>query len=155
MQEIFIYTGPIHTGKTTKLMQWASSQKNIDGIFQPVIEKKRFIYHIASRTLKPLETNDSHNTVSIGNYKFSSETFMWSKNVLLENFKKNFDWLIIDEIGPLELDGKGLEPAFSEIINERENLGGKILCVVRDTLLEKFLAHYKLKDNFKMFELPL
>jgi hypothetical protein len=52
MKNIYILTGEIKSGKTTQLMLWASPQKNIDGILQPVIEGKRFIYHLGSKTLK-------------------------------------------------------------------------------------------------------
>jgi nucleoside-triphosphatase THEP1 len=156
MKKIHVLTGPVHTGKTTRLMQWASSQKNIDGIFQPIIDEKRFIYHIASRTLKMLESplnSIDEKVIKIGNYRFSKDVFIWVQNVLLNSLDKNLEWLIIDEIGPLELEGKGLEPAVSIILNEDEKYEGNILCVVRDSMLDKFIEHYKLQSKFQLFEL--
>lgn len=154
MNKIFIVTGQIKTGKTTRLMKWVNQQNNIDGILQPVIEDKRFIYHIASRTLKELETNSKENITSIGKYNFSNETFEWCKAIINDSIKKNLDWIIIDEVGPLELNGKGLEPAFSNLLSERENIKSKILVVVRQEMLDKFLAHYKIQNNeFEIFEL--
>ena len=38
-------------------------------------------------------------------------SFLWAQNALFNSLDKNLEWLIIDEIGPLELEGKGLEPA--------------------------------------------
>jgi nucleoside-triphosphatase THEP1 len=157
-KNIFILTGPVHTGKTTRLMHWAASQNKIDGIFQPVIDDKRFIYQIASRTLKSLEvttTDKDENIIKIGNYSFSKETFSWAQKFLLDCMSKNLDWLIIDEIGPLELEGKGLEPAVSIIINGRENVSAKIICVVREEILQKFIDHYKLQTSHDIFEIPL
>lgn len=158
MKKIHILTGPVHTGKTTRLMHWASSQKNIDGIFQPIIDEKRFIYNIASRTLKMLESPSNsidEKVIKIGNYRFSKDVFLWAQNALLNSLDKNLEWLIIDEIGPLELDGYGLEPAVSIILSEDEKYEGNILCVVRDPMLEKFVEHYGLKGRFEMFEFPL
>ena len=158
MKKIHVLTGPVHTGKTTRLMQWASSQKNIDGIFQPIIDEKRFIYNIASRTLKMLESSSNstdEKVIKIGNYRFSKDVFLWAQNALLNSLDKNLEWLIIDEIGPLELEGKGLEPAVSIILSEDEKYEGNILCVVRDPMLEKFVEHYGLKGRFEMFEFPL
>ena len=153
MNSIRILTGKIKTGKTTRLMRWAASQKNIDGIFQPVIDDKRFVYHIGSRTLKPLETSETENITSIGKYNFSNETFAWSQKILSEYAAKNLDWIIVDEIGPLELQGKGLEPAVSKLLSDRENIKAQILCVVRDSILEKFIEHYCLQNDYEIFEL--
>jgi len=157
MKKISIITGPIRTGKTTRLMHWASTQKSIEGLFQPVIDEKRFIYHTSSRTLKMLEVpknSDGDNFIEIGNYRFSREVFNWGQSVLLNAIKKDLDWLVIDEIGPLELEGSGLEPAISEILKDRDSFKGEILCVVRDSIMERFLEHYKLHSKFQLFVLP-
>lgn len=151
MKNLFILTGPVHTGKTSRLMQWTAKQKNIDGIFQPVIDEKRFIYHIASRMLKQLEVNNTTDVTIIGEYKFSNQTFNWAQVILNECVSKNLEWLIIDEIGPLELDGKGLEPAVRKIITGRNNFSGKLLCVVRDTILDKFIESYQLANQYELF----
>ncbi|MCX6170457.1 MAG: hypothetical protein NTX65_14015 [Ignavibacteriales bacterium] len=154
-KKIFILTGAFHSGKTTRLMHWAASQKKIDGIFQPVIDDKRFIYHISSRTLKSLEvpsTTKDELIIKIGKYFFSKETFSWAQEKLLDCLSKDLNWLVIDEIGPLELESKGLEPAVSKILNEFEKYDGKILCVVRGSIIDKFVEHYKLENKFTLFD---
>jgi nucleoside-triphosphatase len=155
MKKIEILTGPVHSGKTTKLLQWAAVQKNIDGIFQPVIDDKRFIYHIGSRTLKILEavgTQPKEELIIIGKYKFRKGVFNWAQNILLDCLDKKIDRLIIDEIGPLELEGKGLEPAVSKTFEQIDNMNGNVLCVVRDSILEKFIEHYKLVEKFQLLK---
>jgi nucleoside-triphosphatase THEP1 len=135
-------------------MLWASSQKNIDGIFQPVVEDKRFIYHIGSRTLKLLEATDltpKSSVVVSGKYKFNNDVFVWAKNLLLECLNKNLDWLVIDEVGRLELNGKGLEPVIGYIINNHKKFDGNIALVVRDSLLEKFVERFNLENNYQPF----
>ncbi|MBI1936618.1 MAG: hypothetical protein HYS25_00690 [Ignavibacteriales bacterium] len=156
MKKICILNGPRQSGKTTRLMQWAADKKNIDGIFQPVIEGKRFIYHISSKSLKLLEAHkqtSSDKIVSVGKFQFNKDVFEWAKNILDEALRNNFDWLIVDEVGPLELDGKGLEPVITKIINERESFPGKILFVVREDLLKNFLEHYNIEDDYELIRL--
>ncbi|MFA3782675.1 nucleoside-triphosphatase [Melioribacteraceae bacterium 4301-Me] len=151
INNIYIYTGKIGTGKTTRLLQWASAQKNIDGILQPLIEGKRYIYHLSTKTLKPLETNETSNSYKIGKYFFNKDTFDWAKIILNQNIRKNLNWLIIDEVGPLELNGNGLEPLISELIYNKKIFVGKIVLVIRESILEKAIKHYKLADKYKFF----
>lgn len=153
MGKIFILSGAVHTGKTTRLMQWSMTQKNIDGIFQPVVNEKRFIFHISSKTLKLLETVDSDNITEIGSYKFSKETFAWTQEILLKTFQSNCNCLIIDEIGPLELKMQGLEPAITEILSKVENSKMNVLLVVRDSILDVFIERYNLQNKYKIFNL--
>jgi nucleoside-triphosphatase len=153
--KIFIMTGPVHTGKTTRLMQWSMTQKNIDGILQPVIDEKRFIYHLSSRTIKNLETDQTENITEIGRYKFSNDTFLWAQKMILQALQKQPGWLVIDEIGPLELNGKGLEPVASEILSKNGNDRINILCVVRDSIIDKFIDNYNLKDRYEIFNPPV
>ena len=156
MAVIKIFTGAIRSGKTTRLMNWASSQKNIDGIFQPVVENKRFIYHIGDRTLKLLEATDltpPKSIVEIGKYKFNQDIFDWAGNALLKSFTKDLDWLVVDEVGQLELDGKGLGSVISEILDNRHNFNGSIIFVVRDSLLEKFTDKFNHNNSFETMEI--
>jgi nucleoside-triphosphatase THEP1 len=150
MKKILILSGSIHSGKTTRLMRWATQKKNIDGIFQPVIDEKRFIYHIASRRLKKLETEESVGITTIGEYRFSNHTFDWAKKILLDCINKNLDWIVVDEIGPLELDGKALEPAVSKLISDKNIMNAQILCVVREELIDKFIDHYQLDAQYEI-----
>ncbi len=155
MSTIKIFTGPTNSGKTTRLMLWAASQKNIDGIFQPLIEGKRCIYHMGSRTLKLLESVDSSaetSIVKVGKYNFNNYVFDWAKDILKKIIIEKLDWLIIDEVGSLELDGKGLEPVISEIINYKK-FDGNIVFVVRKSLIKKFIDRFKLGNYYEIFEL--
>lgn len=152
MKQIHVFTGKVHSGKTTRLMQWAALHKNIDGIFQPVIDERRFIYHISSRLLKILETEDTNNIIEIGKYKFSNQAFDWANKILVDCCSKELDWIIVDEIGPLELAGKALAPAVQKIFSANEKINANILCVVREEILSEFLDHYNLQNNYRLFD---
>lgn len=155
MSKIYIYTGKIKSGKTTNLFRWCIGKSSIGGVLQPVIDGKRFFYSIRNKELIQLESfNDlDKDTIQIGKYNFLIKGFDKAKAILKEDFQQNLDWLIIDEFGPLEIDGKGLEPVITEILISKENFKGNILVVVRENLLDMFLEKYKLKDKYTLLEI--
>ncbi len=159
-KKIYIYTGKIKSGKTTNLFRWLASKKNVAGILQPVIEGKRFFYSIVDKTVIQFEiSNEASNElksdeiIKIGKYNFLRTGFEKAKIILKRDFNEPYNWLVIDEIGPLELNGTGLEPTVSEIISAREQYHGHILVVVRDEILSSFLTHYKIDNDYELFEL--
>jgi len=151
MNRIFLLSGPIHTGKTTRLSEWIKNKNDIDGTLQPIIGGKRHIKNISSGEIRLLESPpDSHekNILIIGDYKFNNDVFTWARKELLLAYNKNPEWLIIDEVGKLEIFGKGLEPAVSEILkdfNAHKNIN--LVFVVRDYLVPDFLIKYGLNKN--------
>jgi len=151
MNRIFLLSGPIHTGKTTRITDWIKDKDDVDGILQPVIDGKRYIKHILSGEIRPLEIppdTKQKNIIIIGNYRFDNDVFTWSRKELLLAYTKNPEWLIIDEVGKLEMDGKGLEPIISKILNElNDHKNIKLVFVVRDYLVPDFLSKYCLRKN--------
>ncbi len=55
MSKIYILTGPVNSGKTTKLMNWVEKKSNVGGILTPVVDGKRHLYSIASQKYKIFE----------------------------------------------------------------------------------------------------
>lgn len=155
MSKIYIYTGKIKSGKTTNLFRWCIGKTSIGGVLQPVIDGKRFFYSIRNKELIQLEPFNDFNkdTIQIGKYNFLIKGFDKAKATLIEDFQQDLDWLIIDEFGPLEFDGKGLEPVITEILISKENFKGNLLVVIRENLLDMFLEKYTLKDNYTLFEI--
>lgn len=151
MNPIFIHSGPVHSGKTTRLLHWAAGRQNIDGIAAPVIDNQRYLQHLRTNEVRLLEVHgimDQSEVIEIGRYRFSSHVFSWAHDILIHCSHEPLDWLVIDEIGPLELDGQGLEPAVSSILNHTIlHSSTKIVLVVRDNLYDKVLNHYGLNKN--------
>lgn len=159
-KKIFIYSDKIKSGKTTNLFRWLLKEKNVSGILQPVIDDKRFFYSIVDKTVIQLEISKEQakklkdeEIEKIGNYFLLKNSFEKAREILNRDFSRNYDWLVIDEIGPLELNNLGLEPIVSKIINERTKFDGNILCVVRDKILEAFIEHYKIKNEYELYML--
>ena len=120
----------------------------------PVINNQRYIYSIEADKYRCLEAGNDNSSdqkiITIGRYNFLESTFVWAREQLQIAAEKESEWLIIDEIGPLELSGKGLEPQVGSIVSaalqsEKSNL----ILVVRDSLMEKVVDFYHLKGRYK------
>ncbi|MGD1840309.1 MAG: nucleoside-triphosphatase [Thermonemataceae bacterium] len=143
---IYLLTGPIGTGKTTQLTKWVAQQQQVAGILSPVIEGKRHLQDITSGASQLLEaTATTQQPVQVGRYTFDETVFTWARACLQEALKKSPRYLIIDEIGKLELRQEGLEPAVTEVLQAyQQQASFDLILVIRDTLLEKSIAHYTL-----------
>jgi nucleoside-triphosphatase THEP1 len=150
MNRLYIVTGKIKSGKTTMLEEWCKGRDNVDGILSPVINDQRYLRHIHSGKtilLEAGEGTEDKNKIYIGNYIFDSKAFNWGNKILQKAFSNLPLWLIIDEIGPLELRGEGFEPLFTKILGEFNQYPLHLMLVVRDTILNKFIEHYNLQNK--------
>lgn len=155
MEKILILSAPVKSGKTTRLLEWACKQRCCDGILQPVVNDRRHLLHLSTNETLKLESDcqTDERTVSIGKYIFSEDTFDWGRRKLIESAQANPKYLIIDEIGRLELAGKGLEPAANQILTASGGYAGGIILVVRDYLLESVIEKYGLKGRYGNFQI--
>jgi len=154
MPDIYILSGPVRSGKTTWLKQWNTDRANVCGLLAPVINGKRYIKNIRSGEMRLLEAEHAETgrpLIYIGKFSFFEDTFEWGRHILYECLPANNVWIVIDEIGPLELQGKGLEPAVSYVLG---NAGSRarVILVIRHKLLDAVLQHYGFnKENISFF----
>jgi nucleoside-triphosphatase THEP1 len=149
-KNLLIYTGPIQSGKSSRLFEFYKNKKNVAGILSIVIDNKKHLYSLRTKGQKLLEVNvkeNNKNTISIGKYVFYKNIFKWAREILKNDLKTNPDLIIIDEIGLLELAGTGLAPVAFEIINNSLKSRQKVAVVVRDTLVKRFLKKFALKET--------
>lgn len=149
MEKIFILSGPIRTGKSTRLIKWVTEQKSFGGIVQLVEDGKRCIVDLSKMERRFLETEDRNaNTVNIGKFKFDAGVMEWAKICLMAAAKKKPGWLVVDEFGKLEMSNRGLEPVVSFLLNDFElRESTKIIVVVRENLFKEFLGKFELKEE--------
>ncbi len=81
---------------------------------------------------------DETETLSIGRFVFSAKAFQRAIDVLRSAIDAD-GWLLIDEIGPMELKGEGFAGVFGEILRERK---GKLVVVIRDGLIEEVCKEF-------------
>ena len=161
MVNIFLFTAPVNSGKTTALMEWAKDKENIGGILAPDIDGQRRLYALHSRRLHPFQLTDEEaaraapdELVTICKFNFAASAFALARQTILEDSQRGCDWVVVDEIGKLELKREGLEPAAGEVIRRFRSgeVSGKLLLVVREQLAEEVARHYGL-EPYEVFRL--
>ena len=152
---IYIFSRPIHSGKTTELLQWCNRQKNIHGILMPDINGSRKFLNLDKKEIFDAECVDITNTnlsiTSIGKFNFYMDAFEKANSILMRALNRNPDWLVIDEVGKLELGGKGFYTSVAEAIKTYadKNKKGDLLLTVRDSLCEEVIVFLNIK-NYKI-----
>ncbi|MEO5948276.1 MAG: nucleoside-triphosphatase [Chitinophagaceae bacterium] len=128
-QKIYILTGAIQSGKTTSLLNWSATRNDVHGILTPVVNGKRVFMNAYTKEQFPMEaTEEEKETLTVGRFTFSKTSFEKAILIIREAIPKG-SWLVIDEIGPLELNSQGFYTVLMEALQTFE---GKLLLVVRD-----------------------
>jgi len=156
---VYIISGETRSGKTTFLKQIIAELKKeqdyqINGIIAHGLDKngERFgfeIENIANKekqflcSQKPIE-----NAKKIGRFYFDEKGLDFGRNALLNNLE-NANLLVIDEIGYMELKGKGW---FSAIENAMEYPDLDMIWVVRKRILEDVLKLWQ-HSNIKVIDI--
>ena len=147
---IYILSGNIRTGKTTALLNWTKTRKDCDGILCPDdVFGKRYFLEIKSKNEVELEVEtESENTIKIGTFRFLKSAFQKANDYLIASAeKKNHHYLIIDELGKLELKNEGLHFSAKKLIpkymyDEKQHL----VLVVRASLHDGIIKHYNISQ---------
>jgi nucleoside-triphosphatase THEP1 len=151
---IYILTGEINSGKTTAIANWATGRKDVFGVLTPKIYNNRVFENINTGEQFKMEAAENETAVfKIGRYTFCEKAFEKASLILQENLKRASGWLIVDEIGPLELQQKGFYQTITNII-ANNNYDLKKLLVVRMSLLEEMISFFKIK-TCTIVKLPL
>jgi nucleoside-triphosphatase len=147
---IYILTGAIRSGKTTALLHWSKSRNDVDGLLCPDdANGKRYFLKLKNKTIFKLEAEaETEAIVTIGNFKFLRSAFNEANDYLiLEASKTERQYLIIDEIGKLELKNEGLHVSTKALISQfKSNDNTHLILVVRDYLLDAVLEHYGITE---------
>jgi len=147
---IYILTGAIRSGKTTALLHWSKSRNDVDGLLCPDdANGKRYFLKLKNKTIFKLEAEaETEAIVTIGNFKFLRSAFNEANDYLiLEASKTEPKYLIIDEIGKLELKNEGLHVSTKALISQfRSKNNTHLILVVRDYLLDAVMEHYGITE---------
>src|SRR5688500_952260 len=118
--KIYLVTGPVHSGKTTRLAEWCAARTDVGGVLQPEVDSQGYFENIQTKRRIPLDaqpTDKEKKVYTIGRFRFLISAFAWANDCLVEAPENPaMKWLIIDEIGPLELQGLGLHAALERIL---------------------------------------
>ncbi len=146
-KEVYILTGTIHSGKSSTLANWCKTRNDVFGILSPVENGKRFFQDISNGEKFPMEAGpDEISTIPIGKFKFSMSAFSKAIEVITRSSYNKNGWLVIDEIGPLELSGRGFDEVLKELLdNSPSNI--KLILVIRDTIKDDVIQRYSLSEH--------
>jgi nucleoside-triphosphatase THEP1 len=141
---IFILTGPVHSGKTTllnKVVRELKRQKYTVGGFlsEPILKNEENVgYDLfdlrEERSFPLIRRTGEKKWQKIGSYFFIPQGLAKAEKIILG--EKDVDILVVDEVGPLELSGKGFWPALKQVIFDPLSI---YLLVIRINILEDFL----------------
>jgi nucleoside-triphosphatase THEP1 len=150
-ERLYILTGPIGSGKTTSLLNWASKRKDVAGILSPVIKGERIFMDLPSHEEFRMEAIEGEQEViNIGRFVFSREGFEKASKLLHEHTGKT-SWLVVDEVGPLELRGEGFHNVVTDLLIKHP---GNIILVIREQLVEEVVKSFNINHYTILGELP-
>lgn len=135
--KIYLYTGPIRSGKTTRLLQWATDRTDVGGVLSPDAEEGRVFLSLNNGQQKVFEVQvgETENPIKVGRFVFDRAAFVWAEEEITRSLHERKKWVVIDEVGPLELNGKGLHRVVERIL--QSELNSNIIIVVREGLVDR------------------
>jgi nucleoside-triphosphatase len=139
---LFVLTGPVHSGKTTFLRdaaaRWKASGLDVGGFLSVLRaddgrDRGYDLFELKEGTSLPFLAHEGEpDWPSVGTWYVFPPVLEKAVSILIRD--SGADVLIVDEIGPLELGGEGLWPAFRKALES----GARCLCVVREGILDSF-----------------
>jgi nucleoside-triphosphatase THEP1 len=144
--QLYILSGPKHSGKTSCLLHWWEKNNEVGGILTPLINGERVFLELASGTIFSMLANeDSREVLHIGKYEFDQYGFDRAIQVIQDAVNSDKKWIVIDEIGPLELEQKGFYSITSQLLSSLPP-HKKLLLIIREKILQDAIDFFKMKD---------
>lgn len=153
--EVVIITGEVHQGKTTfakKVVDRLLEQNvKIGGFLAPAINKegKRVGFDLLD-----IETSEKYELCSdkngadrykFGHYYFDNETILKGIDILSTENTADKQIIVIDEVGPVELSGKGWNGAIENICRNNTVL---MIWIVRKNILRKVVRKWNIGNAY-------
>ncbi|MEE4255951.1 MAG: nucleoside-triphosphatase [Bacteroidales bacterium] len=150
---VIIITGNVGQGKTSFLLELIellkSGQLHLAGFIARGIHENddRIGYDLeditSGKTCEFIRKERTANWFRHGKYYFNPEGIRFGTNILEKVDREKTDLLIIDEIGPVELKGKGWSDIITSLVKET---GLMQLWVVRNHILKRVIRNWKIGD---------
>ena len=99
----------------------------------------------------PMEATGDEEALTVGRFIFSKTGFEKAKQIIRDAININ-DWLVIDEIGPMEMRGDGFCDVLKEVLSVRKE---KLLLVVREGMAGKVKDYFEMSDAEIIKEIAL
>jgi len=145
-----LWTGPRHSGKTTaagKLIEHARADRHtVAGILAPSVwQDDRLmgfeVLDLATGRRRRLATRGLAGSETTGKFAFDADGLALGRAALSGRAAMTADLVVVDEFGPLELQGGGWRAQVDRLVEEADGL---VLLVVRHALAEPVAGLYGL-----------
>ncbi len=155
---VYIVTGSINSGKTTKLLSLYQEIKTGDGFILPKTYMGRNysgqqIVRLSTGEGRSFSCKDGYIPINWNEkyrydvYSYSQEGLDFAFQITHDILSNNISPVFIDEIGPLELQEKGFHKICSKLLLENRT----IYISVRQTHLKDVIDKYKI-INFDLIQ---
>lgn len=134
-KKIILLTGPVQIGKTTLLYNRVAQRQDVAGVLTPIKDGKRFFFTPHNAAWLAMEADDAEEKLLVGRFAFSKQNFENVSKQLLQWLQQpQWQYIIIDEIGPLELKQC---LGFYKVLQQAAaaNFTATLIIVVRESLL--------------------
>lgn len=142
---LYILTGPVHSGKTTILkravQEFKKAKLDIAGFLSEAVYKgpERIGYDLfdlkKEKSIPLIRRTGEADWQRVGSYFFIPSGLEEAQGIISRS--QNSDICVVDEVGPLELSGKGFWPALKPILFPSLMT---FLITVRRNILDDFLG---------------
>lgn len=153
LNKIIILTGDIQEGKTTFLIRIAellkSNRIKLEGFLAKGVHDStgRIGYDLEAinngEQMQFIRNTPSEGAFRHGKYYFNESGMEFGRELLNKNSLKGADLIVLDEIGPVEMKGKGWAGEIERLLSQ---LAIPQLWVVRRTLLKKAMRQWNVGD---------
>jgi len=143
---IYIISDEKGIGKTTSLQNWVKNNPKVSGVLSPIVSGKRMFQIIESKAFIPMEAGET--TLKVGKYTFNKESFDVAEKAILNTLSnKSASFIILDEIGPLEIkQSLGFHNLLVKLFQQNLIENSTFIFVVRKSCLNGFLTKYKIQN---------
>jgi len=152
---IFVICGEVHEGKTSIAKKVVTElQKNgltISGFFSESgsNDSGQKTYHVVDANTGEKEMlcseNPSPGSIKSGRFNFSETGLTRGRQILEYALRKPTDLIVIDEIGPLEINDKGWALAIERLLNQCNT---PQLWIARERLVNVLIRKWNIGDAF-------
>ena len=156
MSKVVILSGAVQSGKTTSLLKHFSNTNAVGGFICPDVNGKRMMFYTSEKRVVPFQITQQDNSVSIGKFAFNQDVFNKACDILINTLTLENKFVIIDEVGPLELKEGGYYQSLLTLIEKSKQKDDlTIILVVREHLIADVVSKFNLKDveNIKIDKL--
>jgi len=153
-KNVYILTGNTQSGKTTLLEKTVTMLRkkgvNVHGILAPGNfrnGRRNEIYNLdlaSGDKLLATSRDSQEGWTEYRGFYFNPEAFKRGEKIINHAISENASLIILDEVGPLEMRGKGWYPIMETLREQRET---RQLWVVREKLLKEVKLNYMIPDG--------